>query len=237
MISDEYVPDVVVNQYLDKYTPLTTLIGVYDYINYPKWWENLLGYRAAASFFAKYGRINFDSGVTWDSGINLDSFHEHYGKTELFYYHTFLVSLEKEAVPHSIEEVRLIRSFLDAIKPSYSHYIIRCGLDFSDEMPVREAHFALESIFSVKSCQGPAQRFDDDWVREARDGENNTFDQHDNYEKLLIAKLPLDGIRFISRTDVHSCCFDSIESNTWDSGRGLDSHTTSSILEISKELP
>ena len=32
VISDEYVPDVVINQYLDKYTPLTTLIGVYDYI-------------------------------------------------------------------------------------------------------------------------------------------------------------------------------------------------------------
>jgi len=237
VISDEYVPDVVVNQYLDKYTPLTTLIGVYDYINYPKWWENLLGYRAAASFFAKYGRINFNSGIAWDSGINLDSFHEHYGKTDLFYYHTFLVTLEKEAVPQNLEEVRLIRSFLDAIKPSYSHYIIRCGIDFSDDMPVREAHFCLESIFNVKSDQGPIQRFDDTWIRNTRDNEGVTFDQHDNYEKLLIAKLPLDGIRFISRTDVHSCCFDSIEANTWDSGRALDSHTTSSILEISKELP
>ena len=156
---------------------------------------------------------------------------------QIYFIIIFLVTLEKEAVPQNLEEVRLIRSFLDAIKPSYSHYIIRCGIDFSDDMPVREAHFCLESIFNVKSDQGPMQRFDDAWIRNTRDNEGVTFDQHDNYEKLLIAKLPLDGIRFISRTDVHSCCFDSIEANTWDSGRALDSHTTSSILEISKELP
>jgi len=235
VISDEYVPEVVVNQYLEKFTPLTDAINVYDYKNYPNWWEALLGYTQESTFFKKFGRIFVDSGVVLDSGINLDSFHEHYAKADLFYYHTFLVSLEKAAVPHTLEQVQLIRSFLDTIKPSYSHYIIRATLDFSDECPVREANFAIEFIYNALSMQGPVQRYDN-WTRLNCDNAL-PLDGLDRYEKLFVAKLPLDGIIFISDIDVHSCRADSLEHRCLDSNRVLDTYLASSSLTITKELP
>ena len=234
IIPDEYMPEVVVNQYLNRYTPLTDAIGVYDYINYPKWWENLLGYRSGLSFYKRNGRVKFDSGVPMDSDIHLDSYHKNFAKTELMYHHTFLVSLEEAAVPHTIEDVQIIRSFLDTIKPHYTHYIIRATLDFEDKAETREAHFCITGLLNFESTQGPNQRLDDPWVRKSLDSEYGMDNTHE-WENLFIAKLPLDGINFISDTEVHSCTMDSLNNKTLDSGRKLDSFGKASVLEIIKE--
>ena len=235
IIPDTYTPEIVVNQYLEKYTPLTDAINVYDYINFPRWWEYMLGYTQEGSYFKKFGRIFFDSGVPADSKINLDSFHKHYAKAGLFYYHTFLVSLEQDAVPHSVEDVRIIRAFLDTIKPSYSHYIIRAVLDFNDNCETRETHFGLSLTINTQSDQGPMQRNDDSWIKKKLDI-NHALDAHDRYEKFFVAKLPLDGIRFISEIAIHSCCADSLEGRKLDSGRMLDSYSKYESLVVTKEI-
>ena len=230
IIPDEDLVSLSVGQYVTKWQEFTDDIKVYDYKNYPKWWENLLGYRRAESFFKRYGRINFDSDLVFDSGINLDSFYEH-GILDLFYYHTFLVELSNKAVPSSSEDVKIIRSFLDTIKPSYSHYIIKCNIDFLDDITTRQAHFCIESIFNFKSIQGPNQRLDDDWIRESCDSEYG-FDNYNDWERFFIGKIPNDGINLLSDIKIHSAFFDSIEGASLDSGKLLD--TDSSKIQISR---
>lgn len=230
VISDENVIDLSIGQYVTKWQEFTNDVKVYDYKNYPKWWENLLGYRHALSFFRKYGRLTFDSGVNFDSGINFDSFYEH-GALDLFYYHTFLVELSNQALPRSLEDLRVVRAFLDTIKPSYSHYIIRGNIEFSDHVATRQAHFCIESSLSLESVQGPNQRLDDDWARKFYDSKYG-FDSYGDWEKLFIAKIPTDGIDFLSDTRVHSAFFDSTEGALLDSGRLFD--TNSSQLQISR---
>jgi hypothetical protein len=171
-----------------------------------------------------------------DSGVRLDSFYKSAGQTELFYHHTFLVDLKGMAVPDSFEKAQIIRSFLDTIKPSYSHYIIRCTKELSSTCETREAHFCLEAIFNFKSVQGPIQMYDSEFVRVNMDRGFN-LDMHDCYEKLFVAKLPLDGINFISDTEIHSCQLDSIEGRRLDCGRRFDSGDKASSLVITKELP
>ncbi len=234
--SDENVPAVVVNQYVNRYQPLTDSIQIYDHVNFPKWWEYLLGYRQSGTYFKKYGRVKFDSGVKLNNDINLDSFSKHSVKAELLYHHTFLVALSENTVPHTVEGVQLLKAFLDTIKPSYSHYIIRCQLDFEDNCEVQEAHFALECIYNFKSNQGPTQRLDDSWIREKLNN-NISLDSLGKFENLFVAKLPLDGIRFISSTEVHSCCYDSLEKNTLDRRAAMDKNSKSSNLSVTKELP
>lgn len=236
VIPDEYTPEVVVNQYMQQFEPLTEAINVYDYINYPKWWENLLGYASDSTFYLKNGRVRFDSIINWDSGVKLDSYRKHLATTEIRYYHTFLVSLEKAAIPTTIEDVKIIKAYLDTIKPSYSHYIIRCTLDFYDDITTRQAHFGITGILNINDDQGPMQRFDDSWIRKNYD-RDIIFDKRRYYENLLIAKLPLDGLVFISDIAIHSCTFDSLEGRRLDSGKRADSYLKASNLTITKELP
>ncbi len=235
-IPDEYTPEVVVNQYLNQFEPLTEAINVYDYKNYPNWWENLLGYSHDSTYYIKNGRVRFDSGIVWDSHVNLDSYRKNLAKTELLYHHTFLVSLEKAAIPTTISGVKIIKSFLDTIKPSYSHYIIRCTLDYYEDITAREAHFCVTGVLNAIDNQGPMQRLDDPWVRKNYDRGIN-FDRRRYHENLLVAKLPLDGVRFISDTRIHSCTFDSLEGRKLDSGKRADSYLKASQLTITKELP
>jgi len=172
LISSKYVPAVVVNQYLERYSPLISLVNVYDYINFPKWWENLLGYGSVDKlYYTEPGRKQFDSEIANDSAVNLDSSNLAFAITDLPYYHTFLVSLEGEAAPSNYEEVRLIKSFLDTIKPSYSHYIIRCNMLFEDTAIARDVCFALELQARFDDKIGPTQRLDDTWIRSSLDHE------------------------------------------------------------------
>jgi len=172
LISSKYVPAVVVNQYLERYSPLISLVNVYDYINFPKWWENLLGYGSVDKlYYTEPGRKQFDSEIANDSAVNLDSSNLAFALTDLPYYHTFLVSLEGEAAPSNYEEVRLIKSFLDTIKPSYSHYIIRCSMLFEDTAVARDVCFALELQARFDDKIGPTQRLDDTWIRSSWDHE------------------------------------------------------------------
>lgn len=165
VLSSDDTPEIVINQYLEKYAPLVENINVYDYINYPNWWVDLLNYGDVFEFARRYGRITFDSGIPADSGIPLDGFHENYAKKELLYYHTFLVNLTGAAVPRTLEGLKIIRAFLDTIKPSYSHYIIRLNIDFEDNAKCRDVFFALEAIYMFRSICGPIQCFDE-WARD-----------------------------------------------------------------------
>jgi len=66
VITDDFLPYITVGQYIDRYTPLTNAIRVYDYKNWPDWWKYLIAGHNIFGESTSSARLVFDSGFPLD---------------------------------------------------------------------------------------------------------------------------------------------------------------------------
>lgn len=137
----EQTVDISIGEYVDKFTPLTTSVGVYDYINYPGWWKDYIGpYSESEQSCFFDGDAFFDAGF-FDLGIFDATYTERCLEAIFLQYFTFLVRLDSSAWFCSKEDLDVIIAFLYAIKPTYTHFLFEFMLDFRDDTVTHDSDF------------------------------------------------------------------------------------------------
>lgn len=125
--------DVSVGSMLDKFTPLTQAIGVFDYINFPGWWRDYIGgYDELWQSCFFDGNPWFDNG-NFDVGFFDATYSERCLEAIFLQYFTFLVRINQEVWFRTKEEFEVVKAFLFAIKPAYTHFLFEFILEFQDD--------------------------------------------------------------------------------------------------------
>ena len=220
-INNTNTPNVYLNKYVEPYTPLTNDVGVYDYINFPNWWTSFLG--GINIFDPNLGskRLNFNSAYALDDpNQHLDNFATGASvKATLLPYHTFLVTLSDAAMPTTLEDLNMLKTFLNLIKPAYSHYIIVGEKAFEDKASARDAGFLGSEIQQVPFEHGDTFIRFDSWHYPKFDS-GRKFDSSCRSERLLLTKIYPE---YILHDDTYpAATFDDIVGRKWDSGNSLD---------------
>ena len=133
--------DVAVGDYVSKFQPLTQAVGVFDYINYPGWWREYAGINEESEINCFFDGNPFFDGGKFDYGYFDDVYSERCLEAIFLQYFTFLVRINQETWFRSKQDMEMVRAFLFAIKPAYTHFIFEGVLEFEDDAIV----FDLES--------------------------------------------------------------------------------------------
>ena len=132
-----------VGDYVPAFESLTDAVKVYDYINRPSWPTDFGVADINACF--EGGGAYLDTAWSLDSGNILDALYTPACMEAAFLkYFTFIVSIDATMWGSTAEDMRVLRSFLKAVKPAYTNYIFQFALDISDDFMVYDYDMNFE---------------------------------------------------------------------------------------------
>lgn len=236
--SGEHTVDVSIGEFIDKFTPLTTTVGVFDYINYPGWWKDYIGFydeKFQSCFFD--GNAFFDTGY-FDIGIFDGTYTEECLEAIFLQYFTFLVRIDQSAWFSSKEELEVVIAFLLAIKPAYTHFLFEFLLSFHDDTVTHDTDFTF-GPWTYKPTDIPCDFhiFDMEAIHPTfDDGGYFDFDCERDCLHISVFGSP----QTFYDDDVHGYTFDDPAVPLFDyTAVGLDSdpYQDSFVIEMTRKIP
>lgn len=143
-IGQNQVLNVTKGEFVEQFTPLTKAIGVFDYINYPGWWKKYVGWIDETTFTCFFDGTGYFDTSKFDIGNFDDTFSMECLESIFIQYFTFLVEINQENWFRNRNEMELVRAFLFAIKPAYTHFIFDGELGFGEEVIVFDGGYSLQ---------------------------------------------------------------------------------------------
>jgi len=133
--------EIVRGQNVVKFDPMTNAVKVYDYINYPAWWDEYSGNEDDNRDTCELaGGMYLDGNIPNDTTGTLDSFASEECLDKYFLQHfTFTVKIDSSKWAGDEAQMGVLRAFLDAVKPAYTKYIFQYAFNISDDV------FAVDS--------------------------------------------------------------------------------------------
>lgn len=151
-----YAPiSVTAGQAIPKFACLTECVKVYDYINSEALnaqYIEPVGVRLDTDWY-------LDSGIILDLNCTVDSAESLYKK-----YFNFIVSIDATAFSTTEESLRLLKAFIDTVKPAYTNYTFEFSLNFQDNV------ICYDDGMSYEWVEEPYDRPYTDWVLDDESG-------------------------------------------------------------------
>lgn len=204
---------VAEGEYITRFTPLTEAVGVFDYINYPGWWKEYTGRLDETEFTCYFdGSPFFDTGF-FDIGFFDDTYSEECLKAIFLQYFTFLVKINHENWLHSKEDYEIVKAFLFAIKPAYTHFLFEVALNFRDEQVTFDSKWTMEWNFAPTDVPCDHHTFDESYIHPNFDDDGYfDFDRERDYLEISVFGSP----EIFSDTPILGFTFDDEAVSTFD---------------------
>jgi len=237
------VLDVAEGQYVSKFTPLTEAVGVFDYINYPGWWREYIGAIDETSVTCAFdGSPFFDTGY-FDIGLFDDTYSESCLKALFLQYFTFLVKINQETWFRSKEDYEVVRAFLFAIKPAYTHFLFELAINFKDEQVTFDSGMKLDWNYAPTDIPCDHHTFDEAYIHPTfDDGGYFDFDRERDYLEISVFGSP----HIFNDTPINGFTFDDEAVPTFDAGTtsnnvplsfDSDPYNDEFVIEITHKIP
>ena len=190
-IAGNAILNVVEGEYVKQFTPITKMVGVFDYINYPGWWKeytgNYVDYESACFFD---GYPYFDVG-RFDLGYFDDTYSERCLEAIFMQYFTFLVKVDQSVWFRSREEFLVVVAFLLAIKPAYTHFIFEMELNFADDTAVLDDKWGMSWNYVPIDIPLDHHHFDEVYIHPTfDDGAYFDFNEERDYLRISVFGSP-----------------------------------------------